>query len=57
MSDFIGGVFGLAAAIACLAAWISSVVFAIKTENWILLAADLLVAPIGVIHGIILFLQ
>lgn len=38
--------------IAAIAAWITHVVVCIKASAWILLAFGCIVAPVGVIHGI-----
>lgn len=39
-------------AITTIAAWTTSVIICIKTASWLLLAAVVLVFPIGVAHGI-----
>lgn len=41
--------------IAVIVAWITSVINCIMTEKWILLVIDLLVAPIGVLHGLMVW--
>ncbi|RWI35494.1 hypothetical protein [Mesorhizobium sp.] len=43
---------GIAAVIASVAAWITHVVVCIKTASWILLLFGCVVAPVGVIHGV-----
>lgn len=57
--DAAAAVFGIAAAfltlataLACIAAWITHVVVCIKTASWILLLFGCVVAPVGVIHGV-----
>lgn len=39
-----------------LAAWLTSVIHCISNEKYILLIADILLGPIGVIHGVGLWL-
>lgn len=45
-------ILGVAFALACIAAWITHVVVCIKTSAWILLLFGCAVAPVGVIHGV-----
>lgn len=48
----IGGCLGaLVLAIASVAGWITHVVHCIKTQEWLLLIAGAIAAPLGVIHG------
>jgi hypothetical protein len=35
-----------------IAAWITSIVMCIKTASWALLFAVIIVPPVGIIHGI-----
>lgn len=37
--------------IACIAAWITHIITCIQTEQYLLLIAGGLIAPIGVVHG------
>ncbi|WP_437871577.1 hypothetical protein ACSD7O_25005 [Methylorubrum extorquens] len=37
---------------ACMAAWVTHVVACIKASAWVLLLFGCIVAPVGVIHGI-----
>lgn len=37
---------------ACIAAWVTHVVVCIKASSWVLLAFGCIVAPVGVVHGI-----
>ena len=48
---FWGAVFTLAV----IGAWLTSVINCILTEKWILLVIDLFVAPVAVIHGIMVW--
>lgn len=36
----------------CIAGWITHVIICIKTASWILLLFGCIVAPVGVIHGV-----
>ncbi|GEL42295.1 hypothetical protein MEX01_28860 [Methylorubrum extorquens] len=36
----------------CIAAWVTHVVVCIKATSWVLLLFGCIVAPVGVIHGI-----
>lgn len=38
-----------------IAAWLTSIVNCIMTEKWILLVVDLVFAPIGVLHGLMVW--
>lgn len=42
----------LALVLTTIAAWITHVIVCIKASAWILLAFGCIVAPVGVIHGI-----
>lgn len=49
------GLFGLAVFslwFAVIAAWVTHVIVCIKAASWILLLFGCIVAPVGVIHGI-----
>lgn len=47
-----GGFATLALLMATVAAWITHVVVCIKASAWILLAFGCIVVPVGVVHGI-----
>ena len=49
---FLAALFVVATAIASIAAWITHVLVCIKTSAWVLLAFGCIVAPVGVIHGV-----
>ncbi|WP_342152297.1 hypothetical protein [Methylorubrum sp. SB2] len=36
----------------CIAAWVTHVVVCIKASAWVLLAFGCIVAPVGVVHGV-----
>lgn len=36
----------------CLAAWATHVIVCIKTSSWLFLIAGAIAAPVGIIHGI-----
>jgi hypothetical protein len=46
-----GILFGLALVAWCIAAWITHIVFCLKTAAWGFLIAGAIMAPIAVIHG------
>jgi len=48
MNDLFVGAFG----ITLIAAWLTHIVVSIQTASWLLLLAGAIVAPVGVIHGI-----
>lgn len=48
-------IWGAVFTLAVIAAWITSVINCILTEKWVLLVIDLLVAPIGVLHGLMVW--
>lgn len=50
-NDWDGAIFALAA----VAAAITSIVNCIMTGKWILLVIDLLVAPVAVLHGVMVW--
>lgn len=63
----LNGAFGaLCAAVGCtgtlviwvvlLCSWITHVVTCIKTSSWVLLVVGAIVAPIGVVHGFMIWL-
>ncbi|UTC29665.1 hypothetical protein BAJUN_00350 [Bajunvirus bajun] len=47
----IGCLIWLAVIVASFAGWITHVVHCIKTQEWLLLIAGAIAAPLGVIHG------
>lgn len=51
---FVGSaVFGsIALLLATVAAWVTHVIVCIKASAWILLAFGCIVAPVGVVHGV-----
>lgn len=51
-SAVIGGAAVILVVLASLAAWITHVVVCIKVGAWILLAIGAIVVPVGIIHGI-----
>lgn len=46
----------IALGLASVAAWVTHVIICIKTSAWILLAFGCIVAPVGVIHGVAVWL-
>lgn len=53
---FGAGILGIAAWLIALAAWVTHFVDTINDGEWILFIAGLLIPPIGVLHGIGLWL-
>lgn len=43
-------------ALGCIGAWITSVFVAISTHAWVLLLVDVIAFPIGIIHGVMVWL-
>ncbi|UGA46813.1 hypothetical protein HU230_0012520 [Bradyrhizobium quebecense] len=52
MSTIIALLFIVAAWLVGIAAWVTHVIFCIKTASYVFLIAGALVAPVGIIHGI-----
>jgi hypothetical protein len=51
------GILGtIALGLTCFLAWITHVVVCIKASAWVLLVVGAFIAPIGVIHGIMVWL-
>lgn len=48
----LGGLIALAAVLTPVAAWITHVIYCIKTASYVFLLAGGLIFPIGVIHGV-----
>lgn len=48
--------FGIISMIVAVAAWITHVIVCIKASAWVLLAFGCILAPIGIIHGIAVWL-
>lgn len=48
MSDWFQSAFGLA----CIGGWLTSIAYATKRSEWLLVLADLIVWPFGMLHGI-----
>lgn len=46
---------GLVFVLVCIAAWLTHVIATIKAGAYVLLLAGALVAPVGVIHGVMLW--
>ncbi len=53
MNNIIGALIGLA----CIAAWFTHIFFCFTNAAWGLLIAGALLVPIGVIHGLWLWVQ
>lgn len=54
--QYLGGLFGLALYGAIAVAWITHVVVCIQTKAWVLLVIGSLLAPVGAIHGVMIWL-
>lgn len=50
-SSDIGTLVGFGVLIWCIAAWLTHVVYCIKTASWIFLLAGAIFFPIGIVHG------
>jgi len=49
-------VLGIFTGVAAIAAWLTHVVFCIKTTAWGFLIAGAVMFPIGIIHGVMIWL-
>lgn len=49
---FLAVVFSILTGVTTIAAWITHVFVCIKASAWILLAFGCIVAPVGVVHGV-----
>jgi hypothetical protein len=56
MGDFFGGAFVIALYVAGIAAWITHVVVCIQNAAWALLFIGAILAPVGAIHGFMIWL-
>jgi len=57
VSEFIGAAIGVLVLVGTFAAWLTHVIVCIKTASWGFLIAGALFAPVGVVHGIGLWLS
>lgn len=49
---WVAGLFGLALAVVMVASWVTHIVVCLQNEQWLLLIAGAIAAPIGMIHGV-----